>query len=138
AALRHRSGLEFVVAPLPGLDGEFIQRAGDRYSVSLFPFLPGRSYAFGPYPSRRLRVAALSLIARLHQATQVISTDLPRAAAPSLPTIAGRHDLDAFLADPRQPWSGGPFSEPARGLLVPRLVQLSELVQRFDRLAASK
>jgi spectinomycin phosphotransferase len=49
AELRERAGLHFVVSPLPARDGGLLRRVGDRYAVSVFPFLPGRSLPFGPY-----------------------------------------------------------------------------------------
>ena len=54
-ALRSAAGLEFVVAPVPALDGEVLRRLDQRYSVSVFPYLAGRSYPFGPYPDAELR-----------------------------------------------------------------------------------
>lgn len=43
-------------------------------------------------------------------------------------------DLDAFLRDPDRRWDGGPFSEAARRLLVPRTADLAQLAKGFDRL----
>src|SRR5262249_45298924 len=70
--LRRRAGLEFVVAPVPAMDGEFASRLDGRYAVSVFPFLAGRSHPFGGYPDERLRTRALELIAALHQATGAV------------------------------------------------------------------
>src|SRR5215472_12880112 len=49
AALRQDAGLAFVVAPLATGDGDLLRRLDDRYAVSVFPFLVGRSHPFGPY-----------------------------------------------------------------------------------------
>jgi spectinomycin phosphotransferase len=133
AALRDGAGLEFVVAPLPARDGGLLRRIDDRYAVSVFPFLAGRSYRFGPYPGPQLRGRALDMIAALHRATPAV-----RGVAPShVLSFAGRDDLDAFLRDPARPWSGGPFSEPARQLLVTRAADLARLTEGFGRLAAA-
>ncbi len=132
AALRDRAALDFVIAPLPARDGGLLRRAGDRYAVCVFPFLAGRSWRFGPYPGPRLRGQVLDMIAALHQATPRSGTSLPR----HVPGFAGRGDLDAFLADPGRPWAGGPFSEPGRRLLVPRVGGLARLAAGFDHLAA--
>jgi len=132
AALRD-AGLDFVVAPLPARDGGLLRRIGDRYAVSVFPFLAGRSYRFGPYPGPLLRGRALDMIAALHRATPAV-----RGLAPAHTFgFAGREDLDAFLRDPGRPWSGGPFSEPARQLLVTRAADLARLTAGFGRLAAA-
>jgi spectinomycin phosphotransferase len=131
AALRHEVGLPFVVAPSAARDGELLHRLDDRYTVSVFPFLAGRSYPFGPYTDARLRGLALDMIAALHQSTPAV-----RGRAPHhVPRFAGRSDLDAFLRDPDRPWDGGPFSEPARRLLVTRTADLAQLAGGFDRLA---
>jgi spectinomycin phosphotransferase len=131
AALRHRAGLEFVVAPIPDLDGELVRRLDGRHAVSVFPFLAGRSYTFGPYPDERLRGQALELIAALHQSTPAV-----RGLAPvHVPGFTGRGDLEAFLLDPYHPWDGGPFSAAAHRLAVTRAADLARLAAGFDQMA---
>ena len=130
AVLRHEVGLRFVVPPIAAGDGKLLRRLDDRYTVSVFPFLAGRSYPFGPYTDARLRGLALDMIAALHQSTPAV-----RGCAPHhVPRFAGRGDLDAFLLDPDRRWDGGPFSEPARHLLVTRTADLAQLAAGFDRL----
>ena len=130
AALRQDAGLAFVVAPLATGDGDLLRRLDDRYAVSVFPFLVGRSHPFGPYADERLRDEALEMIAALHRATPVV---LDRAPG-HVPSFTGRCGLDAFLADPDLPWDGGPFSAAARDLLAPRAADLGKLTAGFDRL----
>ena len=133
AELRYEVGLRFVAAPIAAHDGELLRRLDDRYTVSVFPFLAGRSYPFGPYADARLRGLALDMIAALHQSTPAV-----RGRAPHhVPRFAGRGDLDAFLLDPGRPWDGGPFSEPARRMLVTRTADLAQLAAGFDRLACN-
>jgi len=131
AALRYEVGLRFVAAPIAARDGELLRRLDDRYTVSVFPFLAGRSYPFGPYTDARLRGLALDMIAALHQSTPAVHGRAPH----HVPRFAGRGDLDAFLLDPDRPWDGGPFSESARRLLVTRTADLAQLAAGFDRLA---
>ena len=131
AALRHEAGLEFVVAPIAARDGDPLRRLDGRYTVSVFPFLAGRSYPFGPYTDARLRRLALDMIAALHRSTPAVAGRAPR----HVPRFAGRGDLTAFLLDPDRPWDGGPFSEAARRLLAPRTADLTRLAAGFDRLA---
>lgn len=133
AALRHDAGLEFVVAPIAARDGEFLRRVDDRYTVSVFPFLTGRSYSFGAFTDRRLRDQALDLIAALHQSTAAV-----RDRAPGhVPGYAGRDDLAAFLVEPDRPWNGGPFSDAAHRLLRTHAAAIAELATGFDRLVES-
>jgi len=133
AALRHEVGLEFVVAPVAARDGEFLRRVDDRYTVSVFPFLTGRSYPFGGYADGRLRDEAMDMIAALHESTAVVQDRAPC----HVPSYAGRDDLGAFLLDPDRPWDGGPYSEPAHRLLMTNAANLAELAAGFDRLVDS-
>jgi spectinomycin phosphotransferase len=133
AALRHEAGLEFVVAPIPARDGELLRRLDDRYTVSVFPFVTGRSYPFGAYADARLRDQALDMIAALHQATVVVQDRAPR----HVPSYGGREDLNAFLLDSDRPWEGGPYSEPAHHLLLANAADLAELAAGFDQLVDS-
>jgi spectinomycin phosphotransferase len=131
AALRYVAGLEFVVASVPARDGEPLRRLDGRYTVSVFPFLAGRSYPFGPYADERLRGMALDMIAALHRATPAVRDHAPRHVL----RFSGRGDLTAFLGDPGRPWDGGPYSQAARLILLPRAADLAQLVAGFDRLA---
>lgn len=131
AALRHEVGLEFVVAPIPADDGQPLIRLDDRYTVSVFPFLAGRSYPFGPYTDARLRGLVVDMIAALHRSTAAVRSRAPHHVL----RCSGRGDLNAFLLDPDRPWHGGPFSEPARRLLVTRTADIAHLATGFDRLA---
>ena len=131
AALRDEAGLDFVVAPVAARGGEFVCRVDDRYVVSVFPFLDGSCYPFGPFADAQLRSRALHMIAALHQCVPAVRDRAPR----HVPRVSGRGDLDAFLRAPGRRWDGGPFSEAARRLLVTRTADLAELAAGFDRLA---
>lgn len=130
AALRYDAGLEFVVAPIPTGDGELLRRLDDRYTVSVFPFLTGRSHPFGRYADKPLRDGALDMIAALHQSTPAVRGRAPR----HVPSFTGRDDFDAFLAEADRPWNGGPYSQAARDLLVPYTADLARLARGFDHL----
>ena len=58
-----KTGLGFVVAPVPACDGSLVRRIDTRYAVSVYPFHLGRSYRFGIYPDQNLRDRALDLVA---------------------------------------------------------------------------
>jgi spectinomycin phosphotransferase len=131
AALRRQAGLAFVVAPDPALDGEPLRRVDARYAVSVFPFLAGRSYPFGPYPDELLRGQVLEMIAALHRSTPAV-----RGLAPvHVPGFTGRDELDAFLLEPERPWHGGPFSAGAHRLAAACAADIARLTEAFDRLA---
>jgi spectinomycin phosphotransferase len=130
AALRDRARLRFVVAPLATRDGGVITRLDLRYAVSVYEFLAGRSFAFGPYPTPALRHAVLDMVIALHEATPTVEDIAPTPEA----AVGHREDLDAFLRDPAQPWDTGPFSEGAHQLLGAHWAELAEVVAGFDHL----
>jgi spectinomycin phosphotransferase len=130
AALRGRAGLRFVVAPLTAADGGVVRRLGPRYAVSVYPFLEGMSYTFGPYPSTALRWAALDMVAALHQATAWVADVAPLREV----AVGHREGLNAFLHDPAKAWDGGPFSEGAQQLFAEHWAELADVVAGFDHL----
>jgi spectinomycin phosphotransferase len=132
AALRGTAGLEFVLAPVATQDGGLLHRLGDRYAVSVYPFVDGHSFAFGPYPDA-LRDAALDLIATLHRATPQVRDRAPRHVL----CVSGYADLDAFLREPGRRWDGGPFAAGAHGLLLAHAADLAYLAAAFGRLAGA-
>jgi spectinomycin phosphotransferase len=133
AALRNRGGLEFVVAPLPTSGGETVRRVGRRHSVAVFPFLAGQPGQFGGDTTAAYRMELVGLLAELHQATPHVPQDL---ASRQL-DFAGRRGLEAALHDLDRPWHGGPFAEPARGLLSSHAGELLRRVDDFDQLVGA-
>jgi spectinomycin phosphotransferase len=130
AALRGQAGLEFVLAPVPDLDGEPLRRVDDRYTVSVFPFLAGRSFPFGRYPDEVLRGQVLDMIAALHRSTPAVQGLAPVHE----PSFTNRDGLDAFLLDPGGPWHGGPFSAGAQSQVAAREGDIARLIAAFDQL----
>lgn len=125
-----QAGLSFVVAPMPTRVGEALGRIDPRYSLAVFPFVEGRSADFGVYDNAEERRAVAVLLAELHQTTDAVrevalQTDLD---------LPGRVDLEKGLREVDQPWSGGPFSEPARQSVNAHASDVAELLELFDRL----
>lgn len=124
-------GLRFVLAPAAARDGLPLRRLGDRYGVSVSPFLEARSTPYGQYRSRRLQTRVLDILAELHAATPVVASQAVRY----LPSYDGKAAMEAFLLDPTRPFDEhARYSEPARLLLVSHLVELRELVSAFELL----
>jgi Ser/Thr protein kinase RdoA (MazF antagonist) len=86
-----------VKAPLRALDGSTFWRSGNRL-LSLWPWIPGRR---GERRSRKLRLTAADVLARLHRAGLELDAIPPRPGQPSLRDLALRSnwmwDLDAAL-----------------------------------------
>jgi len=125
-ALRE-AGLAFVVAPIAASGGESVRRLGPRHTIALFPFVAGRTGEFGRYDAGEPEAVA-GLLAELHAAAPA-----GRRAGLELP---GRRHIEAGLRELDEPWTGGPYSEPARQALAAHASGIAELLALADRLAA--
>jgi spectinomycin phosphotransferase len=130
AVMLRDAGLRFVVAPIRGRDGGFLARISARYSVGLFPFVEGRAVDFGVYKTAQERLEIVALLTQLHQTTAAVRN----VALPMDLDLPGRGDLEKALREVGEPWSGGPFSEPARRAVRTRASEIGELLSLFDRL----
>ena len=129
--LHDQAHLPFVVAPILTRTGDAALRLTPRYSLAVFPFVDGRTGDFDAPLSSDGREQLLHILAALHLATPVVDSRA-RHHGVDLP---GRADLDIALGELSQPWSGGPFSEPARGQLADKAAVISDLLRLFDELA---
>ena len=125
------SGLEFVLAPVRGIDGQLLRRVCGHYSLTVFPFERGRSSAYGDHASDADRREVLAALGRLH------ATSAPASARRDPLTVLKRDGLDAALEDLDATWDAGPFGEPTRELLVEYASSVRERLAAFDQLAAS-
>ena len=124
------AGLEFAVAPVPTTDGQSLAPLGAEHAITVFPYLDGACGDFAPEMPPGDRLALIDLLARLHNATP-----LARRTAPvRRPDLAARPVLEAALGQLSQPWTGGPYGEPARQLLTRQASRLGRAVARFDEL----
>lgn len=128
-ALHRDAGLEFIVAPLPGPDGAVVRPLTPRYAVSVFPMIDGTAGDFGPHRCEDLAELA-ALLAALHRATSLVAPLAPRTDL----TLPGRKRLHEALHGLDRPWSGGPYAEPARELLIRHHVRVLRWLEEFDRL----
>jgi spectinomycin phosphotransferase len=127
------AGLGFVVAPIVTSDGEAVRRIGARHTIALFPFVEGRAGRFGEYGTAEERADVVTMFAQLHQATSAVES-IARRIDLHLP---GRGYLESGLQEVNQPWSGGPFSEPAREALARHASDVADLLDLLDRLSRS-
>lgn len=125
------SGAGFVVAPIPARDRDVLKRIAERYALALYPFIEGRSHAWGAYESASDRRAVLELLAALHTAP-------PSTTAVALVddfVVPQRDGLERALADRNTSWDGGPYSKRARALLSRYARNVEWLLAHHDRLA---
>ncbi|AGZ38508.1 putative phosphotransferase [Actinoplanes friuliensis DSM 7358] len=115
--------LDFVVAPLPTTAGPVVWRLGPRYALSVYPVVEGDAGDFGPHRPDDLP-EVLELLTALHRAPIPDCTERADLALPGRSALAG---LDS-------PWTGGPYSERARHLLVEHADDLAALLAEYDAL----
>ncbi|WP_203985360.1 phosphotransferase [Sphaerisporangium rufum] len=128
-SLANEAGLDFAVAPLRTGHGRTVHRLGDRYALSVFPFVDAPAGDFGETLSPADRGAVLDLLAALHRAA-------PPEGVPVAATVpASRAALAEAVRATGRPWQGGPFAEPARALLAEQWPALRGRLAEFDRRA---
>jgi Phosphotransferase enzyme family len=123
-------GLTFVVAPVPGRDGEVLLRAGDQFSLALYPDVAGQSFAWGEFPDAAHRRAVLDMIIAVHTAPPVTR----RHARPDGFALTRRDGLDAALRG-EDAGDCGPYARAAARLLADHAAALRRLLARYDELA---
>lgn len=126
-------GLEFVVAAEPDAEGRVLRRLSSGFSIAVFPFLEAQTPTAEEWRSDEERRAVIGLLGRLHRATAVAEGIAHRDAF----TLPCRSDLTAALDELDQLWRGGPFSEPARLLLVRIRPELAAALELYDELVAT-
>jgi spectinomycin phosphotransferase len=128
-ALRHDSNLEFVIAPVPTVNGEVVRRLSEGYSLAAFPYLaacePGYAGAFPPAD----RPAVLRLVTRLHQTKPTVA---PQRCDFELQNA---DELRAAMDNMSEPWRTGPYGELARELLARHAAGVTGLMTAYDELA---
>jgi spectinomycin phosphotransferase len=124
------SGLDFVVAPVRTADGPAVARTGAGYGVTLFRYLTGTPGRWGDALGPAGRLAVVRLLAALHL------TARPAPVPVRDLRLTRRDQLAAALARLAEPWSGGPFAEPARRLLAAHAADLAGALSRFDDLVS--
>jgi spectinomycin phosphotransferase len=127
--LHEDAGLGWVVGPLPATDGAVLKSLGPGYAAAVYPYVDARP--FPDDPGARDRELVVDMVAALHAATPVGRRFLATADL----QVAGRAHLELALLRLHEPWTGGPFGEPARALLAARADDVRVLLREHDRLA---
>ena len=130
-ALRLEGGLDFVVAPQPTPTGEAVRRIDSQFTIAVFSLIDGTSRGYGETAPPEERAELVRMLVELHAATPVTLS----VARPARLQVPGRDRLESALHYPDDEWTGGPFSEPARALLVAHREDVLHLLESFDHLA---
>lgn len=121
------AGLQFIVGPIPTVDGRLLHRLTERYSVVVHPVLAGEPAGDGEYRADADRNAVLDLLVELHG----VAVDAPVDEF----VVLQRADLVAALSETGRPWRTGPYGEPARRLLDTHAAGVAALLTAYDDLA---
>jgi spectinomycin phosphotransferase len=130
--LHERAHLSFVVPPIPTLDGAPAVRLTPDFSLAVFAFIDGTGGEWADRMSPDERDQLMRLLAELHLSTPTVASRARRRPL----EIPGRAGLEAALDELERPWTGGPFSEPARHRLAVNAEVVGEWLASFDDLAA--
>jgi spectinomycin phosphotransferase len=126
--LRYEAGLEFVVAPVPSLQGSPVVQVAARYTLAVFPYLDGSTGRTMSEFTDTERDQVIDMLAVLHR------TRAPTRARPSQMALPRRNVLEAALGELDMPWHGGPFAESARFLLIQSAAKIQQMLATFDHL----
>ena len=127
-SLRTDAGLVFVIAPIPGSDGEVLARLADRYSLVVHPYIVGaQAGSDGEFTNRSDRIAALNMLVQLHRA----HATRPRTDDFVVPHLDA---LRSMMGEPAASWRNGPYAERAHELLRAQAVDLDVLLTAYDGL----
>jgi len=129
-------GASFVVAPVPGRDGEPLLRLGQRFGVALYQFVAGQSFEWGEFADAAHRRGVLDLVVAVHTAPAAAR----RHAAAEDFAIAHRDELETVIAATGRPGEvmarTGPYARPAATLLAENAGPVRRLLARYDELAS--
>lgn len=127
-----RAGRDFAVAPMVGVDtdGDPVARLGSRFAVAVYPFVDGRSFAWGNGDSAEWRLAMVGMVAGVHTAP----TSARRHALAEDFTVPFRDELEAAC---RGAVTGtGPYARPVAELMRRHARPIRRALERYDGLAS--
>ncbi len=123
-------GLDFVAAPLVDMDNSTVVRWRGRLVVSVTPRVAGVQHGWGAFDHRE-RDEMLHILSRLHAA---------RTARPPRHDdfrLQGRASLARSITARGSEWTGGPYGEAARQLLLGRYDDVVEALRRYGMAVAA-
>jgi aminoglycoside phosphotransferase (APT) family kinase protein len=126
-------GRTFVVAPVPGRDGEPLAQVSRRFGVAVYPFVQGQSFEWAGFSSPAHRRAVLDLLAATHTAPPEVRE---RAVADDF-RVPHRDALEAAWEPGSDASDRGPYGRPATRLVQQYALPLQRLLARYDHLVTA-
>ncbi|MDR2986180.1 MAG: phosphotransferase [Nocardiopsaceae bacterium] len=126
-------GCKFVVAPVASRDDAPVVLVADEFTVSLYPFVEGKSFGWGERISQEHLHAVLDMVVAVH-AAPVASRSLALADTYA---IQSRDQLELALDGPGEiPHISGPYTGPMTKLLGRNRAAIRVLLDRYDELVS--
>ena len=123
---------EFIVAPIPSLDGAVLLSVGDGFCTSVYPLLEGESFTWGPFRHDDQLGAVVSMLIDLHNAPLGRTLGAPQDDY----RVQRRDELERALAEGADAPDRGPYSLALAELITRNAPPLRAVLQKYDELVA--
>lgn len=123
---------DFVVAPVPSLDGAVLIPAREGFCVAVYPLLEGESFRWGEFRYEDQLPAVVAMLVDIHSAPPGLA---PSAAADDF-GIQMRDELELALAERTEVPDHGPYSIPLGALITHHERAVAAALNRYDALVA--
>lgn len=133
ALLNTGSRFEFVVAPVPSLDGQLLLNVGEGCCAAVYPLLEGESFPLGDYRDPDHRAAVLRMVIEVHTAPGAPGLGAPEDDF----RIPQRTELELGLAEGEGVVPQGPYSVPLARLLTTHQQALRRTLNKYDELVGA-
>ncbi len=128
------TAFDFIVAPVPSLDGAVLLPAGEGFAAAVYPLLEGESFRWGPFRYDDQLAAVVAMLISLHGAA------LGRAAGAPVEEfrVQRRDELElAFGGGRPRPRTAVPFSLPLAELISRNVPAVRAALHNYDELVAN-
>lgn len=140
ALLNAGSRFEFVVAPVPSLEGQLLLGVGDGFCAAVYPLLEGETFPWGEFRDPEHRAAVLRMLIEVHTASEGTVPGAPGFGAPEEDfRIPMRTELERALAEGGGVgvMEQGPYSAPMARLLSKHEPMLRSALRKYDELVTA-
>ena len=133
-ALRNLSArYDFVVAPIPSLDGNIVLEVAEEFCTAVYPMVEGESFEWGDARDPEQTTAILTMLIDTHDAPGGQHLGAPEDDF----AVQMRGELEQALADGVNTVDRGPYSVPLAKLLRENEEPLRSSLRKYDELVAS-
>lgn len=121
---------DFVVAPVPSLDGEVLMPVREGFCVAVYPLMEGESFRWGEFRYEDQLPAIVSMLIAVHDAPEVLRSGAPLDGF----VIQMRGELEQALAEGTEVPEHGPYSIPLAAMVTHNTPSLVAALRKYDDL----